>query len=129
MPRNLFLLFGQLLPCILLILLGWGFGDLSRLFSNPARLGLIAAVLIGGIASSVMGFELHPLRKGTSAIGRQFPEIVALWLLSLFLLWFLPFADRRRLLTIGHDYWRYVGLLLCCIAVAIRLLAMKALVP
>jgi hypothetical protein len=69
MPRNLFPLLGQLLPCILLILMGWGLGDLSRFFSNPARVGLVAVMLITGIASSVMWFELHPLRKGTSAIG------------------------------------------------------------
>jgi protein-S-isoprenylcysteine O-methyltransferase Ste14 len=74
-----------------------------------------------------MGSDLHPLRKGKSAIGRQSIEIGVLWLLSLLLLWFLPFADRRRLLTIEHDYWRYVGSLLCCIAVVVRLLAMKAL--
>ena len=127
MLRILVLLCGQLLFCILLILLGWGLGDLSTFFSNPARGGLVAVAVIGSLASAVLGFELHPLRKGTSAIGRQSIEIGILWLLSLLLLWFLPFADRRRLLTIKHDYWRYVGLLFCCIAVAVRLLAMKAL--
>jgi protein-S-isoprenylcysteine O-methyltransferase Ste14 len=127
MPRILFLLLGQFLSCILLMQLGWGFDDVSQFFSNPARVGLVAVALIGALASAVLGFELHPLRKGTSAIGKQFLEIGVLWLLSLFLLWFLPFADRRRLLTIKDDYWRYVGLLLCCIAVGTRLLAMKAL--
>jgi len=37
MPRNLFPLLGQLLPCILLILMGWGLGDLSRFFCKPGE--------------------------------------------------------------------------------------------
>jgi protein-S-isoprenylcysteine O-methyltransferase Ste14 len=50
-----------------------------------------------------------------------------LLLLSLALLWFLPFADRRKILTLRGDYWRYIGLFLCCIGIIVRLLAMRTL--
>ena len=55
--------------------------------------------------------------------------MVVLLLLSLCLLWFLPFADRRHILTFRQEYWRYPGLLLCCIGIVVRLLALKALGP
>lgn len=118
---------GQFLPFILLILLGWGFDDVSTFFASWARIGLISVALAGVLAIAFLGLELHPLRKGTSALGKQSLEIGILWFLSLFLLWFLPFADRRGLLTLQHDRWRDAGLLLCSIGAGVRLLAMNSL--
>ncbi|MGA7629535.1 MAG: isoprenylcysteine carboxylmethyltransferase family protein, partial [Terriglobales bacterium] len=60
-------------------------------------------------------------------VGNQSFQLGVLVILSLSLLWFLPFADRRSILTLRQDYWRYLGLLLCCIGVAVRVLALKTL--
>jgi protein-S-isoprenylcysteine O-methyltransferase Ste14 len=47
---------------------------------------------------------------------------------SLFLIWFLAFADRRHFLTFTHKSWlRYVGLGLCGSGVVVRLLALMKL--
>lgn len=121
----------QILPGVLLILLGWGFDDLSGFVSNPARPGLIVLLVSGVVAAVLLKLDLRPLRKGSTPVGNQNLQLGFLLLLSIALLWFLPFADRRRILTIQQkywqDYWRYLGLLLCCIGVTVRVLALMAL--
>ena len=126
MLRSVFSLAIQLLPGVLLILFGWGFDDLPAFFANPARAALAALVVIAALAAVLLRLDLHPLRRGSSGVGTQAAQLAVLLMLSLALLWFLPFADRRRLLTLRHESWRYVGLLLCGIGVAVtRLLAAK----
>lgn len=125
--RRFCLLLGQVLACVGLILMGWGFSGLPDFLSDGARAGLVAVAVLSGIASAALGLELHPLRKGTAAVGKQKLEIGGLWLASLFLLWFLPFADRRRLLTLNDEFWRCGGLVIFCIGAVVRIFGMKAL--
>lgn len=127
MLRSAFVLAVQLLPGILLVLLGWGFDDLPAFFLNPARGGLAVVVFAGAVTAVLFGLDIHPLRRGSTPVGNQSLQLGVLLLLSLSLLWFLPFADRRRILTLKQDYWRYLGLLLCCIGVSVRVLALQAL--
>jgi protein-S-isoprenylcysteine O-methyltransferase Ste14 len=127
MLRSALILFIQLMPGFFLVMLGWGFDNLSALLLNPARGGLAVVALAGVVAAHLFGLDLWPLRRGSTPAGNQSLQLGVLLLLSLFLLWFLPFADRRSILTLKHSYWRYLGLLLCCIGVAVRLLALKAL--
>jgi len=117
----------QIVPCIFLVLLGWGVDDLRAFFLNPTRLGLGILALVAAFAAVILGLDLHPLRKGSTPVGNQNLQLGILLLLALFLLWFLPFADRRTILTLNQDYWRYLGLLLCGIGVCVRVLALKAL--
>jgi protein-S-isoprenylcysteine O-methyltransferase Ste14 len=127
MLRSVSILAGQLSICALLVLLGWGFDKLPALFLNPARGGLAVVVLIGATAAVFSAVDFHPLRRGTTPVGNQSVQLGILLLFSLALLWFLPFADRRNILTLKHSDWRYVGLLLCCIGVAARIVALKTL--
>jgi protein-S-isoprenylcysteine O-methyltransferase Ste14 len=127
MLRSGFILFIQLMPGIFLVMLGWGFDNLSALLLNPARGGLAVVALAGVAAVHLFGLDLRPLRRGSTPAGNQSLQLGVLLLLSLSLLWFLPFADRRNILTLKHSYWRYLGLLLCCIGVTVRILALKAL--
>jgi len=127
MLRSFFVLVVQRLPAILLSLLGWGFDALPAFFRNPPRCGLAPLLMIATIVAVYLKLDLRPLRRGTTPAHNQSLQLAVLLLLSLFLLWFLPFADRRNILTLQHDDWRYLGLLLCCIGVAVRLLALKAL--
>ena len=110
-----------------LILLGWGFDDALGLFRNPARSGLAVVVFGGAITGIFFHLDFCPLRRGSAPVGWQDLQLGVLLLLSLSLLWFLPFADRRGILTLKHNYWRFLGLFLCCIGVAVRLLSLKAL--
>lgn len=127
MLRSAFILAVQVLPAILLVLLGWGFDDLPAFFLNPTRSGLAAVVLAGVLTAVVLGLDFHPLRRGSTPVGNQSLQLGVLLILSLSLLWFLPLADRRSILRLRQDYWRYLGLLLCCIGVTVRVLALRTL--
>jgi protein-S-isoprenylcysteine O-methyltransferase Ste14 len=127
MLRAGFILVLQLLPGLLLVAFGWGFNDLSTFLLNPARGGLVVLILAAAITALFLGLDLQPLRRGSKPVGNQNLQLGALLLLSLWLLWFLPFADRRSILTFKENYWRYLGLGLCCIGVSVRILALKAL--
>lgn len=127
MLRSAFILAVQLVPGVLLVLLGWGFNDLPALFMNPARGGLAIVVLAGAVALVFADLNFDPLRRGATPVGSQSVQLGVLLLLSLALLWFLPFADRRGILTLKHSYWRHVGLLFCCVGVAARIAALKTL--
>jgi protein-S-isoprenylcysteine O-methyltransferase Ste14 len=117
----------QIVPCVFLVLWGWGFDDLQAFFLSPARTGLVILALVAVFAVVILGLDVHPLRKGSIPVGNQSLQVGILVLLSLFLLWFLPFADRKKILTFNRDSWRYLGLLLCGIGVSVRVLALKAL--
>ncbi len=127
MLRSAFLLAVQLVPGILLVLLGWGCDDLPAFFLNSARAGLAAVVLAGAATAVLLRLDFYPLRRGSTPKGNQSLQLGVLLILSLSLLWFLPFADRRNILTLRHNYWRYLGLMLCGIGVGVRLLALNTL--
>lgn len=111
-----------------MVISGWGLGGWQEYFANPARTGVVALVLMAAIAIFILGLDLDPLRPGQSKLGHQSGVLLLLTVASLGLLWFLPYGDRRRIL-IFHDaeVWRWIGLLLCVLGVATRLLALQKL--
>jgi protein-S-isoprenylcysteine O-methyltransferase Ste14 len=127
MIRSAFILAVQLVPGVLLVSLGWGVNDLSGFLRNPARAGLTVVVIAAVLAAIFLRLDFQPLRKGPAPIGKQNLQLGVLFILSLSLLWFLPFADRRSILTLRHDYLRDLGLLLFCIGVTVRVLALDTL--
>ncbi len=119
----------QLLPAILLVLLGWGLDDLPAFFANPARAAFAALVVAAALAAFLLRLDMDPLRRGATPAGTQTVQLAVLLILSLALLWFLPYADRRTILTLRHEYWRDIGVLCCVLGAALRLLALKSLGP
>ena len=129
MFRSAWMLAVQLAPCIFLLLLGWGLNDVGDWFANPARAGFTAMIFAAAVTTIAMRLDLNPSRKGVTAVGWQKLELVVLLLLSLALLWFLPFADRRKILLLRSEWWRWLGLAMCAIGTVVRLLALRALGP
>jgi protein-S-isoprenylcysteine O-methyltransferase Ste14 len=127
MLRRCFTLAIHLIPILLLLLMGWGRSHWREFFGNPARAGLISVIILGAGAVLLLRLDLHPLRRGRSAAGQQAPVLVMLALASLFLIWFLPFADRRQILTFPNQFLRYLGLGLCIVGIAVCLLALAKL--
>jgi protein-S-isoprenylcysteine O-methyltransferase Ste14 len=118
----------QLILILLLPLAGWGWHDWRGFLSNPARTALLAVVVLAGGAVSFLRLDLHPLRKGNSPAGSQTVFLLTLAGASLFLIWFLPLADRRQILTFTRTrFWPEVGLGLCCSGIVVRLLALMKL--
>jgi len=125
--RSALMLTGQVVPCVLLPLLGWGWDDWGGWFANPARLGLTVIIVGGVVAAVLMRVDVDPLRKGVTAVGCQKAELAALLAISLGLLWFLPFADQRGIFVLHGEWWRWVGLAMGGAGITVRLLALKAL--
>jgi protein-S-isoprenylcysteine O-methyltransferase Ste14 len=119
----------QVAAGLLLMLAGWGLGDLRAFFGDPARMGFVALGLLGAGAAVAWGVEMQPLRKGLLPTGRQGVELGVLLGLALLLLWFLPYADRRSLFAMHSLRVRYAGLALCTIGGVVRLVALRRLGP
>ncbi len=113
---------------LLTMLAGWGLAALPAFFSNPARTGLVAVMIFAALCAFLLDIDLNPFRKGHSALGQQSWVLLALTLASLFLMWFLPYADRRQICTFGDSFiLRWLGLSLCAAGIAVRLLALAKL--
>jgi hypothetical protein len=92
----------QLSPALFLVLLGWGFDDLHSFSLNPARSGLAALTLASAAIAILLRLDFYPLRKGRAPHKTETIQLIVLLLLSLLFLWFLPFADRREILSLTH---------------------------
>ena len=108
---------------ILLMAMGWG--DLGGFFAHPARVGLVALLLI---ATPVMTGCTGGRDRG---VGHQrddwwfFPALV---FHSLFTCLAMPYMDARDLWTLpGGDFMRWLGFTLFAAGVLLRLAAMLAL--
>lgn len=115
---------------LLAVLTGWGLTRWREYFADGARAGvmLIALFAAGIVLRQDLDLDLDMLRRGKSKLGSQPWVLLTLTVASVGLLWFLPFADRRQILTLHHpQIWRWTGLTLCALGVAVRLLALGKL--
>lgn len=104
--RLMSLLVGMLL-FVGLPLLGWGLGDLSAYFENPARLLYV-------VAASAVQVVIVTVLWGASDIAkteRSTPDLIALQVLSLALVVLAPYTDRHATLPL-IEAGRYVGVVL-----------------
>jgi protein-S-isoprenylcysteine O-methyltransferase Ste14 len=117
----------QVAAGLLLIFAGWGFRDLHTFFSQPARAWLVGLLFVGALAAIVLQVETQPVRRGLLPTPGQGAQLLILLVFSLLLLWFLPHADRRNLLTFHCSAARYAGFVLCATGGSVRLLALRRL--
>ncbi len=111
-----------------LILTGWGWDDWRGFFAHPARVGLLAVVLLGVVPVLAGWVEVKVFRKGKKPVGRQRWLLAGLMVIGLSLGWFLPYGDRRGLLTFaGSETMRYSGLALYTVGNTLALVALRAL--
>lgn len=106
---------------------GWGFRDLASFFENPARALWVVLVILCAALAIALRVETQPLRKGLMPTDGQNWQLATLLALSLLLLWFLPYADRRNLLTFDSSGARYLGVGLFATGAVIRIFAMQRL--
>ncbi len=106
----------------------WGWDDLAGFFAHPARAGLVAVMLLSLLAILVFRIDLKMFRRGTRPVGRQRWVLGVVFTVGLTLLLFLPYGDRRGLLTFaGGDFLRYLGVALYAAGNVFALLAVRAL--
>jgi protein-S-isoprenylcysteine O-methyltransferase Ste14 len=104
-----------LLGCILFVglpLIGWGILDLYSYFINPVRVLFIISVVIMQIIIVVIDPEIgRQGETGKTLINRQKLAIVLLQIISLTIIFFAPFTDRREFGVLGDNtIGRMIGL-------------------
>lgn len=117
---------GLLLLNLAVMLLGWGVDDLPGFFHLLARSGFVVIVVLHTVVAILLGLEVQAFPKGPPPAGRWSSKA---WMgLGFFLMFLLPYADRRGgLVMAGTEQLRYWGVVLYAIGGAIRLLAAQAL--
>jgi protein-S-isoprenylcysteine O-methyltransferase Ste14 len=111
---------------IIPLLLGWGVDDPAGLFRNPARAAYTGLIVVGGLVMFLPRLNIPPFSKGKKVIGRGL--LLAWIVVGYVLLVFLPFGDRRGLLTFTD--WaalRWAGIALVLVGTAIRLVGVWSL--
>ncbi len=118
----------QTLLALGVVFTAWGWDDWRGFLVHPARTGLVAMALITLAAVLAWRLDVQPFRKSKQGVGRQRWLLPTLMLMGLGLMAFLPYADRREVLTFsGADRSRYFGLLLYIGGNILAFVALRAL--
>ncbi len=99
----------SVISAVILLLLGWGMRDWAGFFSSPARTIFLIVLLIEMIIST-LAMKAPPFRRGTHSPGGQRVLLGVLQIVTIGLLFLLPFNDRRGILVIGAEWSRWFGL-------------------
>lgn len=112
--------------CVLLFG-GWGFAHFRTFFDDPART-IYFVLLIARNAGETLSLNADPFSTRRELAGFQcWVPLLSRFVMS-FLCWFLPFSDRRSLLTFSFaEPLRYMGLILFFTGSVIQLMAIRAL--
>jgi protein-S-isoprenylcysteine O-methyltransferase Ste14 len=86
---------------------GWGWGDLRGFFSDPARTGLAALVLVSAFLAAWQGIVIPEEQdQKTKRITRQTVFLVVVEILGAALLVWLGYGDRRTLAVLPENETR-----------------------
>ncbi len=108
-----------------LLLLGWGIRSWAGFFESFAR-GAFVVVMVTAMATLVVSIQ-NPAQKGTRTPPGQVLVLSLVQLITVPLLIFLPYADRRALLVIHADWVRWLGLTMTMAGHVITILAIRTL--
>ena len=127
-PKAVLGLFLQTVLAFTLIFVAWGRDDWRGFFAEPARTGLVAVAVLTLMAVLALRLDVQPFRKGQRPVGRQRYLLPVIMLVGLSLIAFLPYADRRGLLTFAEaGGLRWLGLALYVVGNALAFAAVGTL--
>jgi len=110
-----------------LIFIGWGLNDLGHFFAEPGRTALFLLLLLRHVAET-LSMNMDALAAQKEPVDHQRWVPIYSGLTMAFLCWFLPYGDRRAMLTFSDvGAWRYLGLALFVAGVAVQLTAQRTL--
>jgi protein-S-isoprenylcysteine O-methyltransferase Ste14 len=111
---------------ILLLFVGWGIRDLGGFFASPAR-AIFLGALVADMVSAIVVMKTPRFRKGTRTPGGQRFLFAFLQILTIFLIVFLPYGDRRGIHVVNAEWVRWLGLVLFVAGAVVTILALHTL--
>jgi protein-S-isoprenylcysteine O-methyltransferase Ste14 len=105
----------------------WAWGDWRGFFDHPARVGLVIVFAIATIAAAFTGSS--GISSGKREVKSNRWIFIPFTIIAIALAVAPPYDDRRNLMVIDGDWARYIGLLICAIGCALRLLPVFELGP
>lgn len=111
---------------VLLLFLGWGIRDVPAFFALTPRL-IFFPLLIGAMISAMVTLKAPPFRRGIQTPGGQRLLFAVLQIVTIALIVFLPYTDRREILVVGAEWVRWLGLAMYVGGNAIIILSLRTL--
>ena len=108
-----------------LVMLGWGIRDSGSFFASGPRAAFLASMLIAMACSAASA--PNPTKKGTRTPPGQRLVLASVQVVTLPLLVFLPYADKRAIFVIHAEWVRWLGLGSALAGYAIVLVALRTL--
>jgi protein-S-isoprenylcysteine O-methyltransferase Ste14 len=124
-PRRLFRILLSAVVIVALLLLGWGIRDAAGYFASAVRAAFLAIVVIA-MASAAASIQ-KASQKGTRTPRAQNLLLALLQLITIALVLFLPYADRRDIFVMHAEWVRWLGLTMVVAGHLISILAVRAL--
>jgi protein-S-isoprenylcysteine O-methyltransferase Ste14 len=125
--RKALVVLAQSLAACALVFSGWGFKGLGNFFTEPVRT-LLLLLLVTRNAVETLFLRPDAFIAGKKTTGYPGWMLAVSRLTMWFLCWFLPFADRRAILTFAHPgALRYLGVLMFLVGGAVQLVALRTL--
>jgi protein-S-isoprenylcysteine O-methyltransferase Ste14 len=108
-----------------LLILGWGIRDFASFFVSWPRAAFLASMLIAVAGASASAQTA--LKKGTRTPSGQRLILASVQVVTLPLLFFLPYADKRGIFVMHAEWVRWLGLGSALAGYAIGIVALRAL--
>ena len=124
-PRKLIRILLSAIAIVALLLLGWGVRDTAGFFASVPRQAFMVVVVIAMALAAVS--IAKATKKGTRTPSGQRALLTLLQLITLTLIVFLPFSDRRGILVIHREWVRWLGLAMVIAGNLIIVVALRTL--
>lgn len=108
-----------------LLMLGWGIRDPAGYFDSLAR-GVFLVLIVTALVSASLSAQA-PASQGTRTPPGQRIVLALVQLVTLPLLVFLPFADRRGMVVLRSEWIRWLGLAMVLAGNMIAVVAIRTL--
>lgn len=108
-----------------LVILGWGIRDFASFFGSVPRTAFLPIMFIA--IACAMASAQNPMKKGTRTPFGQGLVLASVQVVTLPLLFFLPYADKRGIFVIHTEWVRWFGLGSALAGYAIGIVALRTL--
>ena len=108
-----------------LLILGWGIRDAGSFFASGPRAAFLAILLIATAGAAAVA--PNPMKKGTRTPPWQRLVVASVQVVTLPLLIFLPYGDKRGIFVIHAQWVRWLGLGSALAGYAIMFVAVRTL--